>query len=167
MKKINILPLAEKINADDIYKPAPVERELKVSFPPMTYLILIVVMIVCAFFCVPLCILLFGVVFIMAGLDNSGTIKYNGRVVENNAWNRLPFLIIGLLICTLTIVIILSNINNTGGRNSYDTSNANIVLKLFALAVVAIIIGRLIFLVVNALAVSSRKRHCTCPVHVE
>ena len=110
--------------------------------------------------------LLFGAAFVMAGLDSSGNIRHNGRRVENNAWNRLPFLLIGLLICSMTIVIVLSNINK-GARNSYDTSKANIVLKLFALAVAAILIGRLIFLVVNALAISSRKRHCTCPVHVE
>lgn len=166
MKKLNILPLAEKISADDIYKPAPVEREFKISFPPMTYLILFAVMIVCAFVCLPLCMILFGALFTMAGLDSSGNIRHNGRRVENNAWNRLPFLLIGLLICSMTIVIVLSNINK-GARNSYDTSKANIVLGLFALAVAAIIIGRLIFLVVNAFAISSRKKHCTCPVHVE
>lgn len=169
MKKLNILPLAEKISADDIYKPAPVEREFKISFPPMTYLILFAVMIVCAFVCLPICMLLFGAAFVMAGLDSSGTIKHNGRAVENTAWNRLPFLLIGLLVCAMTIVITLSGIKNKGSRNSdsEDISGANIVLGLFALAVAAIIIGRLIFLVVNAFAISSRKKHCTCPVHVE
>ena len=169
MKKLNILPLAEKISADDIYKPAPVEREFKISFPPMTYFILFAVMIVCAFVCLPLCMLLFGAAFVMVGLDSSVNIRHNGRRVENNAWNRLPFLLIGLLVCAMTIVITLSSIKNKGSRNSDSEhiSGANIVLKLFALAVAAILIGRLIFLVVNALAISSRKKHCTCPVHVE
>ena len=167
MKKLNILPLAEKISADDIYKPAPTEKGFKITFPFYVYLSMFAVMIICAFICLPLCMFLFGASFVMAGLDSSGTIRHNRKVVENNAWNRLPFLIIGLLVCSMTVAVTVSSIKNKGSRGSADMSSANIILTLFALAVAAIIIGRLIFLVINVLAVSSRKRHCTCPVHIE
>jgi len=159
MKKLNILPLAEKLSADDIYKPVPAEKGFKITFPFYVYLSMFAVMIICAFICLPLCMFLFGASFVMAGLDSSGTIRHNGRVVENNAWNRLPFLIIGLLVCSMTVAVTVSSIKNKGSRGSADMSSANIVLMLFALAVAAIIIGRLIFLVINVLAVSSRKRH--------
>ncbi len=167
MKKINILPLAEKINADDIYRTAPVKDGFKIKIPPIVYLIIFVVTIISFFVFVPLFFFLFGSAFFLAGLDSSGNIEHNGVKVENNAWNRLPFLIVGALICSLSVVITLSNIHNIGRNSTYDTSSANIVIVLFVLAVALIIVGRFIYLVAAAFAISSRKKHCTHPIYIE
>lgn len=166
MKKLHILPLAEKISSDVIYKPEPVERKFKISIPSYVYLIIFLITFASAFVCLPLCMILFGALFTMAGLDSSETNRHNGKRAESNIWDRLPFLLVGLSMCSMAENITSSYIKIKGIRNSQDISGVDTVIKLFALAAATILIGRLIFLVVNALAISSRKRHCTYPVYV-
>lgn len=129
-----------------------------IAVPGIVILILFAVMIVFAFINPFITILLFGTGFILAGIDNSGTIRHNGRVVENNTWNRLPFLIIGIFVTLFGICGLISMYNK-----SIAAFAAKIVLALMIATIASILIGRLIYLIVLSAAAAGRKRSCTCP----
>ena len=161
MKRINILPLAEK-EVDYSLLMAQAGNKSGMTFPLSVYLILFVAMIVFAFINPYVTLIFFGTSFILVGIDNSGTIKHNGRVVENNAWNRLPFLIIGIFLTLFGGCAFISVYNK-----SIAGFAAKIVCALMIATIASIFIGRLIYLIVLSSAAADRKRSCTCPVPYE
>ena len=161
MKKINILPLAEK-EIDYSLLMAQAGKKSGITVPGIVILILFAVMIVFVFINPFITILLFGTGFILAGIDNSGTIRHNGRVVENNTWNRLPFLIIGIFVTLFGICGSISMFNK-----SIAAFAAKIVLALMIATIASILIGRLIYLIVLSAAAAGRKHSCTCQVPYE
>jgi len=111
-------------------------------------------------------IFIVGISLILLGLDFRNTIEVGTktgpkRKIENNLWNRLPFLLVGLF---LTITYIIDFINKNTNRNLFKNK---IIARLTTAAIAAIIIGRLFFLIASLCAVASRKKHCTLPARTE
>ena len=167
MKKISILPLAEKVSADNMYGSNYSREKFRIVIPAVVYLILFAVTVAMFFIHPVLVIFMMGIVCILAGIDSGGTMRKNGRIVENNAWNRLPILIIGISILLIAFAVEFSGIRHNKGSGNDDTNIVGRVVMFIIVAIAAIIIGRLIYLIVTAFAISSRKKACTCPVHVE
>lgn len=139
-----------------------VGKKLDITFPMSVYLILFALMIVFALINPYVTLILFGTSFILAGTDNRGTIEHNGRAVENNTWNRLPLLIIGIFVTLFGICAFISAYNKPIAGIA-----AKIVCALMIATIASILIGRLIYLIVLSSAAADRKRSCTCPVTYE
>ncbi|WP_295075719.1 hypothetical protein [Ruminococcus sp.] len=161
MKKINILPLVEK-EVDYSLLITQVRKGGGIAVSMLVYIILFAVICVIGLIKPLLSLPLVGILFILPGIDNSGTIYQNGRAVENNAKNRLPLLIIGIFVTLFGIC---------GSLSMYDKSiagfAAKIVLALMIVTIASITIGRLIYLIVLSAAALGRKNSCTCPVPYE
>jgi hypothetical protein len=161
MKKINILPMAEK-EIDFSKLMAQVRKESGIAVPMLVYFILFAVIFVIGLIKPLLSLPLIGILFILPGIDSSGTIYQNGREVKNNARNRLPLLLLGIFVTLFGIC---------GSISMYDKSiagfAAKIVLALMIVTIASIIIVRLINLIVLSAAAANRKNSCTCPVPYE
>ena len=161
MKKKHMLPVAEK--EEDYSKLMALSRkESGIAIPMLVYIILFAVIFVIGlikpYFALPLV----GILFILPGLDNSGTIYQKGREVENNARNRRPFLLFGIFAMLFGICGVISEFDM-----SIAGFAAKVVFVLMIATIVSLLIGRLIYLIVLSSAAAGRKRSCTCPVSYE
>jgi YHS domain-containing protein len=167
MKKISILPLAEKTEAGEIYTGDCSEDKFKIKIPFCVYLILFCVMMVSLFISPVMLFMTAGILLILAGIDSGGITSHSGRVVENNLWNNLPFLIIGISIVLITIAVAVSPKTYENGVETRHPDSIGKIIMLILAVTAAIMIGRFIYLVITAFAIADRKRACTCPVSVE
>ena len=94
---IHILPLAEKITADNLY-PAQSEKKLpSVKIPPAVYTVLAVIALIAVYTHHFFGIILTGALFLTAGADSRTGAFKKGRTIEKVLWIRLPMFLIGFL----------------------------------------------------------------------
>lgn len=161
MKKLSMLPLAEK-EVDYSKLMSKVRKESGIAVPMLFYIILFAVIFVIGLIKPLLSLPLIGILFIAPGIDSNTTIYQNGREVENNAKNRLPFLLIGIFVTLFGICGFISAYNK-----SIAGFAAKIVLVLMIVTIASLFIGRLIYLIVLSAAAAGRKHSCTCQVPYE
>jgi len=167
MKKINILPLAEKINADNLYIVPSYKKIPSLNIPTPVYTVLGVISFIAIYTDPFLGMILFGAIFLIAGIDSKTGKHKNGRTYEKVLWQRLPLFLMGIFFVLTGVYTCLIE---TGGRNSDPERNRAHYLMLFKLFIVAgavLAASRLLKLVVSALAIKSRRNTCGTPVHVE
>ena len=165
MEKFSLLPLAKRLSdgltADDEYN----RKNFGISVPLWAELLFFLAMIASFFYNPMLGVFLFGTAFFMAGFTNNGSVKSNGRLVENTMWNRLPFTIIGLTIMVFSICIYFNWQEKTDTDSTYHFSSASkLVIKLYIAFLIALIIGRLVFIIASLISVSNRRKSCTYSV---
>lgn len=165
MNQFSLLPLAKKISdsftVDDAYN----RKNLGISIPSWFFILLFLAMLAGFAYNIISGIFLFGLSFLMAGLNNNGIIAHNNRIVANNLWNNLPFTIIGLSIMVLCISFFFSDEENTDTGSTYHLTPANkLIIKLYIAFLIALIIGRLIFIIASFISLSNRRKSCTYAV---
>lgn len=164
MKKISLLPRAEKIPADRVHDNETIKVKgfgIKVNIWVLIALFLITIGSMCVM--PSLLIIMFGALFILMSFNKSGSFEKSERIARNTMWNRLPFLFIGIFleILGIAVIIIGKKGREQGGRVF------RILILLFCVALVLLMIGRLVFLISCIRAVSKRKEECTDRVFAE
>ena len=168
MEKINLLPVAEKIDDIYVYNDLPEKKDLRLDLPLAVYVLIFVGMLFGLSQSILIGVSIFGAMFIILPLDKKITLKCNGRVVRNTLWNRLPLLIFGLSLIVFCVTCLFSDKEETDTGATYHINDTGImILKSYIAFLISIMIGRLIFLIVTAFAISSRKKRCTVPVSIE
>lgn len=167
MKKLHILPLAEKITADNLYS-APTERKLpSVKIPSAVYTVLAVISFIACYTDPVIGIIAFGILFIVAGIDGKTGKNKKGTTVEKMIWTRLPLLFMGIFFILTSIFILISEEPSRSANTDMTRAYFMLMLKLFLIAFAVLGISRLIMLVTVELALRSRREHCGTLVHIE
>ena len=170
MKKINILPLAERFDGKDISGDVPATKgfvyteqtQLRVG---LAAVILIIILSVLA---IPMGFLFFfGMGLFINGLDRNLSVKINNRYLKNNAWTRLPILTLGsVMIVFFGGFPAYHNISEF--FNYHDMHNyAPAIFIFLGAATAAVLVGIMIYLVACIAAAASRKKACTVPVKIQ
>lgn len=169
MKKFSVLPLEEKIDPSDLFSPMPERKRFGIKLDKRVKYVLLAVYAILMYIALLKNILVFvfgfGLLFLYAGLSKEGQVskgtRDTQRTVENNIWNRLPFLLAGLF---FTFSLGADFINKKLGIRLRDYK---VLTTLTKGVILALIIGRIVFLIASLCAVASRKKHCTEQVHTE
>ena len=168
MEKINMLPLAEKIDDRYAYHELPEKKGFRLDLPFAAYIILFAGMVFALSQSITIGVCIFGAFFIILPLDKKTTFKRNGHYVRSTLWNTLPFLMIGATIIFFCMVSLVSEKEETETGATYTINNTGMmIIKCYIAFLIAIMVGRLIYLIVTAFAISIRKKRCTVPVSCE
>ena len=162
--KLQLLPKAEWIPSDERSSQGPVYTEKGMGFniPTKVFLVLFISMFPLFFLLPVIAIFVFGLVFILAGLNNTWRHKINGKIAKNTLWSRTPFIMAGLFIIIIGI---------TSFFEMKDDKKGDVVffgcMKVLLAVIALLLIGRAVFLIVTAAAISARKKRCTEAVFAE
>ena len=167
MKKLHILPLAERITADNLYS-APTERKLpSVKIPSAVYTVLAVIAFIGVYTDPFIGIIFLGAIFLVGGIDGKTGRNKKGRTFEKLLWVRLPVFLMGSFFVITGIFMLIMEENSRNSNEETKKANFFLMLKLFLIAFAVLGISRLIMLVSTELALRSRREHCGTPVHIE
>ena len=170
MKRINILPLAERFDGKDISGDVPEKKgfvytertQLRVGLAAVILMILLSVLTMPMGF-----MFFFGMAFFISGLDRHTSIKFNRRYLKNNAWTRLPYLTLGsFMVVFFGGFPAFCNISEFCMNHDMDNYAPAIFIFLGA-AIAAVLVGIMIYYIVCIAAAASRKKACTVPVEIQ
>lgn len=165
---INMLPLAEKIPESSACNYKVVKQGFKLDLPFWVYILYFAGMIFAYSRSITAGLSMFGGIFIIMPFDAKTTLKVNGHSVANTMWNRVTSIIFGSTILIFNISCLFSEKTETETGTEYTaTKTSMMILKVYIAALIALMIGRLIYLIVIAFAILARKKACTVPVNIE
>ena len=162
--KLQLLPKAEWIPSDERSSQGPVYTEKGMGFniPTKVFLVLFISMFPLFFLLPVIAIFVFGLVCILAGLNNTGRIKSNGKITKNTLWSRTPAIMAGLFIIIIGITTFFELKDDKKGDVVFFGC-----MKVLIAVIALLLIGRAVFLIVTAAAISARKKRCTEAVLAE
>ena len=161
MKRFSLLPLAEKIWDDNTVYAAYNRKKFRLELPIAAYVIMFAVMLIGFSIDIIYGVFLFGTMFLLASLSSNGTVKHNGKIVENTMWNRIPFTVIGVSLITFCISCFLSDKEETEtGADYHPTPASRMVTKLYVAFLISLILGRLIYIIASLISASHRRKNC-------
>ena len=170
MKKINILPLAERFDRKDISGDVSATKgfvyteqtQLRVGLAAVILIIILSVLTIPMGF-----MFFFGMLLFISGLDRNVPIRFNHRRLKSNAWTRLPILTLGsVMIVFFGGFPAYHNISEF--FNYHDMHNyAPAIFIFFGAAIAAVLVGIMIYLIARIAAAASRKKACNVPVKLQ
>lgn len=162
--KLQLLPKAEWIPSDERSSQGPVYTEKGMGFniPTMVFLVLFISMFPLFFLLPVIAMFVFGLICILAGLKNTGRHKVNGKITKNTLWSRTPYIMAGLFIIIIGITTFFELKDDKKGDVVFFGC-----MKVLIAVIVLLLIGRAVFLIVTAAAISARKKRCTEAVLAE
>ena len=167
MKKISILPLAEKIDADNMYGAASGKRLPSVTVPPALYVVLGVIAFLAVYTYHFFGVILIGAVFLIAGID-ARTGKYKkGRTFEKVIWLRFPMFLIGGFLIITGVFLFLMDHTTRNSNTEKSMAQYFLLLELCFIVLAILAVSRLIQLVATALAIQKRMEQCSALVRIE
>lgn len=168
MEKINLLPVAEKTDDTYVYNDLPEKKDFCLDFSRDVYIRLLAGLLIGFLMSAILGVCVFGAILIILPLDKKVTTKINSRFVRNTFWNRLPFQLFGLTLIVFYVVCGIIEMEKRKTGAAYQINGTSMmIIKYYIAFIIAIIVGRLIYLIVTAFAIASRKKKCTVPVNIE
>lgn len=160
MKKLSLLPRAERISIDEANgitaaRKGIGEKITDIAYACMTlvgFAFLLIFFLTGSAAVLPFFALLFGAISVFLSFDTSANVRINGRKVENTASNRSPFFYVGAVFIFLGVLL--------------GSGNSALELMIVLIAV----FGNVTCLALISAAAadkSKRKRRCTERVYAE
>ena len=162
--KLQLLPKAEWIPSDELSSQGPVftEKGMGFNIPTKVFLVLFISMFPLFFLLPVIAMFVFGLICILAGLKNTGRLKSNGKITKNTLWSRTPYIMAGLFIIIIGITTFFELKDDKKGDVVFFGC-----MKVLLAIIALLLIGRAVFLIVTAAAISARKKRCTEAVLAE
>ena len=162
--KLQSLPKAEWIPSDERSSQGTVYTEKGMGFniPTKVFLVLFISMFPLFFLLPVIAMFVFGLICILAGLKNTGRLKSNGKITKNTLWSRTPYIMAGLFIIIIGITTFFELKDDKKGDVVFFGC-----MKVLLAIIALLLIGRAVFLIVTAAAISARKKRCTEAVLAE